>query len=171
MISEQTAIHVPTSALRVRALADMAVAIEATGIRPTGWRRRLQVVAEQARTVTLAVLGALASWRKPCLFARALRFCIAIGNNSVRVCQRALVAAWMSYVDAHVLTLRDGTTVWIDEYQSFVIDTPGTLTEARWVSTTSGSRRRYRAGEPARNQCSRSYRPPLDGEFSPAGRV
>ena len=42
---------------------------------------------------------------------RVCRFCIAIGNSSVRARQRALVAAWMSYVDAHVLTLRDGTTV------------------------------------------------------------
>jgi hypothetical protein len=127
MISEQIVIHASTSALRVPPLAALAAAIDVTGIRPSGWRRRLQVVAEQARTVTLAVLGAISSCRKPASLERALRFCTGIANSSVRVCQRALMAAWMSYVDAHVLTLHDGTTVWIDEYQAFIIDTPGTL--------------------------------------------
>ncbi len=127
MISEQSIFHASTSALRVPPLAALAAAIEVTGIRPSGWRRRLQVVAEQARTVTLAVLGAIASWRKPAPLERALRFCIAIGNSSARVCQRALVAAWIRYVDAHVLTLHDGITVWIDDYQTFVIYAPGTL--------------------------------------------
>jgi hypothetical protein len=127
MISEQNAIHVPTSALRVRALADMAVAIEVTRIRPTGWQRRRQVVAEQARTVMTTVLRVLASWSNPSVFERVRRFCMAISNTSIRVCQRALAAAWTRYVDAHTWTLDNGLTVWIDEYQTFVIDTPGTL--------------------------------------------
>ena len=127
MISEQTVIHAPTSALRVRAFPDMAMAIEATGIRPTAWQRRLQVVTEQARTVMTTVLGVLVSWSNPSVFERVRRFCMAISNTSIRVCQRALAAAWTRYVDAHTWTLDNGITVWIDEYQTFVIDAPGTL--------------------------------------------
>ncbi len=97
MISEQTAIHVPTSALRVRALADMAMAIEVT---------------HEASTS---------------VFDRVRCCCMAISNTSIRACQRALAAAWTRYVDAHTWTLANGITVWIDEYQTFVIDTPGTL--------------------------------------------
>ncbi len=127
MISEQTVIHAPTAALRVRAIPDMAVPIEATGIRPRGWRRRLQVVTEQARTVMTTVLGVLASWNNSSVFERVCRVCTAITNTSIRVCRRALAATWARYVDAHTWTLDNGITLWIDEYQTFVIETPGTL--------------------------------------------
>ena len=127
MISEQTVIHAPTAALRVRAFPDMAVPIEATGIRPRGWRRRLQVVTEQARTVITTVLGVLAASNNPSVFERVCRVCMAMSTTSIRVCRRALAAAWTRYVDAHTWTLDNGITLWIDEYQTFVIDTPGTL--------------------------------------------
>lgn len=127
MISEQTAIHVPTSALRVRLLADMDVAIEVTRIQPTGWQRPRHIVAKEARTVMSIVLGVLASCSNPSVFERVCRVCMAMSTTSIRVCRRALAAAWTRYVDAHTWTLDNGITLWIDEYQTFVIDTPGTL--------------------------------------------
>jgi hypothetical protein len=123
MISEQTAIHTPTRALRVRPFADMALAVEVTGNRPTGWRRRLQVVAQQARTLLITVLGVLAAWGNPSFFERERCFCIAIGSGSVRACQQALEAVWRSYINAHTFTLDNGRAVWIDEYQTFFLDT------------------------------------------------
>jgi hypothetical protein len=113
MISEQTAIHTPTSALQFRPFTGTAVAVDDTDIPPTGSRGQPQVVAQQAPTLTIRVLGALASWANPC---------VAIGNGSIRACQRALVSAWNAYVSAHTFTLDNGTTVWIDESQTFFLD-------------------------------------------------
>jgi hypothetical protein len=68
MISEQTATSTPTRALPVRPVADMALAVEVTSIRSTGWRTRLRVFAEQTKAVTIALLGALASSVRPSFF-------------------------------------------------------------------------------------------------------
>jgi hypothetical protein len=93
MISEQTALHTPSSALQFRQLTDLAVTVNDPGIRPAGSRTLLPAFAEQARSLTTRMLGALSS-------------------------------VWSSYITAHTFTLDNGTTVWIDEYQTFVID-PG----------------------------------------------
>jgi hypothetical protein len=68
MISEQTATHTPTRALRVQPFAETSITTDVTDTRSTGWRERLQVVAAQARTVTIALLGALASSARPSYF-------------------------------------------------------------------------------------------------------
>jgi hypothetical protein len=138
MISEQTAMHTPTSASPVRPFAELAVAVEVTGIRPTGWPRRLRVAAEQARTLTNTVLSALASWRNPSFFEPEHRFLITIGSGSIRVCQQALEAGWNSYIKAHTFTLDNGTTVWIDDYQTIFLDTdPCDDTETRGQGSMS----------------------------------
>jgi hypothetical protein len=118
MIFEQTAIHNPTSLLGVRQLS----AIEVTNARPTGWRQRVSVTAEQASSRMSAVLGALVSWIGPSCLERAHRFCIATGKGSLRVGQRVVTATWSAYVNAHTVTLHNGRTVWIDEYQTFFLD-------------------------------------------------
>ena len=68
MISEQTATHVPNPAPHVRRLADMGNVVEFTGSHSTGWRQRLPAVVTQARTATIALLGALASVGSPSFF-------------------------------------------------------------------------------------------------------
>jgi hypothetical protein len=68
MISEQTATHTPPSALRVHPFAETSVAVGLSKTRSTRWRDRLQVLAAQTRTVTIAVLGAVAAGTSPSYF-------------------------------------------------------------------------------------------------------
>jgi hypothetical protein len=60
----------PTRALR---MLPVAVAVEVTSIRPTGWRKRLRIFAAQTKAVTIALPGALASSVRPAFFEHERR--------------------------------------------------------------------------------------------------
>jgi hypothetical protein len=68
MISEQTAAHSASQALRVYPLSDTTVAGDLTNVQTTSWRQRVQGVAEHAATLTMALLGSLASGVRPSYF-------------------------------------------------------------------------------------------------------
>jgi len=69
MISEQTAAHTPTSALRVQPFAESSDAVELTTTHSAEFRYRLHVLAAQAaRVVTKALPGAIASGVSPSYF-------------------------------------------------------------------------------------------------------
>jgi hypothetical protein len=68
MISEQTATHTPTSALRVHSFAEASDVVELTTTRSTAWRDGLNVLTTHARTVANALLGAVALGVSPSYF-------------------------------------------------------------------------------------------------------
>jgi hypothetical protein len=68
MISEQTAAHTPSQALSLHPFADTTAVADASDVQTTGWRERLQVVARHASTLTIALLGLLASGVRPSYF-------------------------------------------------------------------------------------------------------
>jgi hypothetical protein len=68
MISEQTATHTPSGALRVHPFAKANDVAELTTTQSTTWRDRLNVLTAHARTVTNALLGAVALGVSPSYF-------------------------------------------------------------------------------------------------------
>jgi hypothetical protein len=68
MISEQTATHTSSSALHTQSFAQTSDVVYLTTTRSAGWRHRLQVLAAQARAVTVRLLGAVASGLGPSYF-------------------------------------------------------------------------------------------------------
>jgi hypothetical protein len=69
MISKQ----IPTHPLHGYPFADASTVVDVTGTRSTRWRKPLDVVAAQAKTVIVALLGAVASGVSPSYFDLARR--------------------------------------------------------------------------------------------------
>ena len=69
MIAEQTALQTRThSTLTPATVAGVSEGVEFTATQSTGWRSQLQAFARQALTVTISLLGALASAGSPAFF-------------------------------------------------------------------------------------------------------
>lgn len=57
-------------------------------------------------------------------------FCVAVSLTSVRFFRGACGAMWSAYVQAHMVTLDNGTVIWIDLYGSVVLEAPQSDSEA-----------------------------------------
>ena len=68
MIPEQTAARTLSRLLNMHPFIETSVVVDVTDTRSTGWPERLQVVVRHASTLTISVLGALASSVRPSYF-------------------------------------------------------------------------------------------------------